>query len=151
MLAELHRLRVDAIESEGTVDSDEKARAYRLSKCAVQRLLREMKDLWWKERAEELQRAADRRDSRTFYKGMREVHGPVHKVSPAIKSKDGVLLTDPLQVRSRWGEHFKDVLNQVSDFDRYVLEDLPQWDVNPSLDDRPTLKEVEDSILQLAS
>ena len=66
MLIELHRLRVDAIESEGT------ARAYRLSKCAVQRLLREMKDLWWKERAEELQRAADRRDSRTFYKGMRE-------------------------------------------------------------------------------
>ena len=151
MLAELHRLRVDAIESEGTVDSDEKARAYRLSKCAVQRLLREMKDLWWKERAEELQRAADRRDSRTFCKGMREVHGPVHKVSPAIKSKDGVLLTDPLQVRSRWGEHFKDVLNQVSDFDSSVLEDLPQWDVNPSLDDRPTLKEVEDSILQLAS
>ena len=82
---------------------------------------------------------------------MKAVHGPVRKVSPAIKSKDGVLLTDPSQVGERWSEHFQGVLNQDSVFDESLLEDLPQWTVNPSLDDLPTLTEVEDCIKQLSS
>ena len=124
MLTELHRLRVESIESEGDDDSDEKAQAYRLYKCAVQKALREMKDSWWKERAVELQSAADRRDFKVFYPLMKAVHGPVRKVSPAIKSKDGVLLTDPVQVGGRWTEHFQGVLNQDSVLYRTLLEDL---------------------------
>ena len=38
-----------------------------------------------------------------------------------------------------------------SDFDSSVLEDIPQWETNHTLDEQPTLAEVEKSIKQLAS
>ena len=63
MLTELHRLRIVSIESE---DDDEKAQAYRLNKCSVQKSLRETKDLWWKERSDELQSTDDRHEYKVF-------------------------------------------------------------------------------------
>ena len=110
-----------------------------------------MQDTWWKARAAELQNAADRRDFKTFYQGLKAVHGPIHKASPSIKSKDGVLLTEPSKVLDRWAEHFKGVLNQDSNFDMSLLDELPQWDVNMDLLEVPTLEEVQTSIKQLSS
>jgi exonuclease III len=148
MLTRLHNLHIEAIE-----DSMDAAKAdlYRMQKRIVQTSLREMKDSWWKARAAELQNAADRRDFKAFYHGLKAVYGPTHKASPAIKSKDGVLLTEPSKVLDRWAEHFKEVLNQDSNFDMTLLDELPQWDVNLRLDEVPTLKEVQDSITQLSS
>ena len=45
-----------------------------------------------------------------------------HKDSPAIKSKDVVLLTEPAQALDRWSEHSHDVLNLDSKFDMSVLK-----------------------------
>ena len=148
LLTRLHQLHVETIEDS---TDDGTAVAYRLCKREVQKSLREMKDSWWKARAAELQCAADRRNFKAFYQGLKAVYGPVHKASPSVKSKDGVLLTDPSDVLDRWAEHFKGVLNQDSNFDMTLLDELPQWDVDLSLDDVPTLEEVQNSIKQLSS
>ena len=109
-----------------------------------------MQNAWWQTRAAELQSAADKHDFKAFYKGLKAVYGPIYKASPAIKSKDGVVLIEPAQILDRWAEHFNGVLNQSSEFDMSVLEEIPQWGVNRSLDDAPTLDEVLHSIKQLA-
>ena len=70
-----------------------------------------MENTWWKAKAAEMQEAADKRDFKTFYQCLKTVHGPKYKASPAIKSKDGVLLTEPAQVLDEWDEHFNGVLN----------------------------------------
>ena len=148
LLTKLHNLHSDAINNS---TDNAKAKLYRDCKNMVQTYLRNMQDKWWSERASELQSAADRRDFKTFYQGLKAVYGPVHKASQSIKSKDGVLLTDPSEVLDRWAEHFKGVLNQESDFDMSVLDELPQYDVNSGLDDIPTLEEVQTCLKQLSS
>ena len=148
LLNRLHNLHIDAID-----DSTDNAKSelYRACKQEVQKHLRNMQDAWWKARATELQSAADRRDFKTFYHGLKAVYGPTHKASQSIKSKDDVLLTDPSEVRDRWAEHFKGVLNQEADFDMTVLDELPQYDVNSRLDDIPTLEEIKTCLAQLSS
>ena len=148
LLNQLHDLHMEAItDSRNAV----KAGAYRACKQQVQRQLRTMQNAWWQTLAAEIQGAADRRDFKAFYHGLKAVHGPVHIASPSVKSKDGAVLTEPAKVLDRWAEHFKGVLNQDSEFDMTVLEEIPQWDLNQSLDSPPTLKEVSDSIEQLTS
>ena len=149
MLDSLHSLHIDVIE-----DSTDTAKSelYRTRKREVQSHLRNMQDTWWKERAAELQCAADRRDFKFFFQGLKVVYGPVFKVSQSIKSKDGVLLSDPPEIRDRWAEHFKGVLNLDSGFDdTLLLGEIPQYEVNSELDDLPTLEEVKKCIKQLSS
>ena len=148
LLTQLHDLHIQAIEDRSNTDA---ADAYRTCKQQAQHSLRNMQNTWWKERAAELQEAADKRDYKTFYQGLKAVYGPKYKASPAIKSKDGVLLTEPAQVLDRWAEHFNGVLNQDSVFDMSLLQDIPQWGVNMSLKDLPTMEEVLVSIKQLSS
>ena len=148
LLDRLHDLHLKVIEDK---DDDGKAVDYRACKQQTQKSLRNMKNTWWKGRAAVLQEAADKRDYKTFYQELKAVHGPKHKASPSVKSKEGVLLTEPAQVLDRWAEHFKGVLNQDSQFDASILQSIPQLDVNMSLDALPTLEEVELSIKQLTS
>ena len=148
LLANLHNLHLQAIEDRSNV---ELADAYRTCKQQAQKSLRNMQNTWWKARAADMQEAADKRDFKTFYQCLKAVHGPKYKASPAIKSKDGVLLTEPAQVLDRWSEHFNGVLNLDSEFDMSVLEEIPQWDTNMSLVTLPTMEEVLMSIKQLTS
>ena len=148
LLTQLHELHIEAIEDRSNIDT---ANAYRTCKQQAQKSLRNMQNTWWKARAADLQEAADKRDYKTFYQGLKAVYGPTHKSSPAIKSKDGVLLTEPAKVLNRWAEHFNGVLNQDSEFDISVLQDIPQWDINMSLIALPSLEEVLLCIKQLSS
>ena len=148
LLNELHDLHIQAVDDKS---NNVKADAYRSCKQQVQKSLRTMQNTWWKARAAELQDAADKRDFKTFYQCLKAVHGPIYKANSAIKSKDGVLLTEPQKILDRWSEHFNGVLNQDSEFDMSVLDEIPQWDVNMSLAALPTLEEVLASIKQLTS
>ena len=149
LLQELHDLRIRVIEDKHNVTL---AESYRTKKQEVQERLRLMENAWWQARAHEIQLAADKRDYKTLYQGLKAVYGPRHTTYPSVKSKDGkTVITDPAKILDRWVEHFDGVLNQASDFDRSVLNDIPQWEINTGLADPPTLKEVEDSIKQLTS
>ena len=148
LLDQLHNLHLQAIEDRSNTTL---ADAYRTCKQEVQKSLRNMQNTWWKARAADMQEAADKRDFKTFYQCLKAVHGPQYKASPAIKSKDGVLLTEPTQILDRWSEHFNGVLNLDSEFDMSVLEEIPQWDINFGLAELPTMDEVLVSIKQLTS
>ena len=148
LLNRLHNLHVEAL-SDSTDTA--KAESYRRCKQEVQKSLRDMQDSWWEARAAELQSAADRRDFKAFYQGLHKVYGPVHKASQSIKSKDGVLLTEPSKIASRWREHFQCVLNQDAEFDMSVMDELPQYNINSGLDDIPTLEEIQVCLKQLSS
>ena len=148
LLTDLHDLHVQVTEDRS---NDELNLAYRTRKQEVQKSLRNMQNTWWKARAADMQDAADKRDYKTFYQSLKAIHGPKHKASPAIKSKDGVLLTDPAQVLDRWSEHFNGVLNLDSEFDMSLLDEIPQWDMNMSLVTLPTLEEILGCIKQITS
>ena len=149
LLEELHDLRDQSIMDK---DNSILASAYRSCKQKVQASLRAMQNNWWMQRAMDVQAAADRRDAKTLFQGLKAIFGPRKSSYPSVKSKDGKsVITDPDKILDRWVEHFDGVLNQPSDFDPTVLEEIPQWEINHSLADEPTLDEVEKSIKQLAS
>ena len=148
LLTNLHDLHLQAIEDRSNADL---WAAYRAFKQHAQKSLRAMQDSWWKARAADLQEAADKHDYKTFYQGLKAVYGPRYKASPAIKSKDGVLLTERAEILAGWAEHFKGVLNQPSKFDDSILDEIPQWDINMGLATLPTLEEVILSVKQLTS
>ena len=147
LLNKLHDLHLEWHDDKANQD---KHKEYATCKQQVQRSLRDMQDKWWKDRADELQAAADMHDMKTFFKGLDAVYGPKIKVSSSIKTKDGQVLTEPASVLERWAEHFESVLNQSSTFDMTLLEEIPQWDTNVELNALPNLDEVLKSIKQLS-
>jgi exonuclease III len=150
LLNQLHALHIDVVaDKRNSIHNTAKENAYNSCKKQAQKSLRTMQNTWWEARATELQVAADHRDFRSFYQGLKAVYGPTYKANAAIKSKDGAMLTEPAQVLDRWAEHFNGVLNQDSEFDMSVLDEIPQWDVNMSLAALPTIDEVLASIKQL--
>ena len=111
-----------------------------------------MKEKWWKNKAAELQDAADSHDMKRFYSGLKAVYGPKVSGSVPVWSADGSkLISDKRQILQRWADHFETVLNQSSDFDDTVLDEIPLWPLATHLDDPPTTQEVNKAIYQLAS
>ena len=86
-----------------------------------------MQDKWWVEKAEAVQPAADRKDTKTLYKLLNEVYGPIRDSISPVRSKDGnVLLTDIRSNRNRWKEHLSELLNRLSTVDMDVINQLRQ-------------------------
>lgn len=126
--------------------------AYLHLKRQSQAALRSMKDKWWKDRATDLQNAADRKDSKAFYAGLRTVYGPSSKGSTPLFATDGeTLLKNPDAILSRWVEHFEDVLNRVSVISDEAINQLPQSPIHDCLDNQPCLEETTLAIKQLST
>ena len=149
LLKELHDLKCQLLENK---NNSQLRDIYRDTKKSVESQLHNMQNSWWIARAEEIQTAADKRDFKAFWQGLKAIYGPKYQSYPSVKSKDGKsLITDPKGILNRWVEHFDSVLNQPSNFDMGVLDKLPQWEVNPELAVPPSLKEVVDGIKQLTA
>jgi hypothetical protein len=128
-----------------------KKSAYTRAKQKAQSRLRDMKNCWWRNKAEELQEAADGHDMKSFYHGLKAVYGPREAGSAPVKSLDGLTLTDRAKILERWMEHFRSVLNQQSTFDESVLLEIPQWPPASHLDEVPTADEFQKAISQMAN
>ena len=146
LLKELHNLKCQLLEDKNNPQLRDN---YREIKRSAETQLHDMQNSWWITRAEEIQAAADKRDFKAFWQGLKAVYGPKYQTYPSLKSKDGKsLITDPKGILNRWVEHFDSVLNQPSHFDMRVLDKLPQWEINPELAGPPSLKEVQDGVVQ---
>ena len=63
--------------------------------------LRKKKNHWWDSKAAELQNAADRHDTKSFYQVLKAVYGPQEYGSASVKTLDGHILTDHNKVLER--------------------------------------------------
>ena len=116
----------------------------------LKRYTRAPKSEWWELKAEELQRAADRNDMKSFYSGLKEVWGPQTKQPVHLKSSDGLqIFTDSKSVMAKWSEYFQKLLNVPGDIKHEVLENIQKRSVNTALDEKPTMDEMVRSINRL--
>ncbi|KAJ4935415.1 hypothetical protein JOQ06_016948, partial [Pogonophryne albipinna] len=117
----------------------------------VQRATRVMQNEWWTKKAHEIQSFADKNDMHNFYNAVKKIYGPISRCITPLKTADGLtVLKDQHSILLRWAEHFGTLLNQDSDADPTVLDDLPTFPPMHNLDQPPTFlellhKEIEDS------
>jgi len=128
-----------------------KKMAYTQARQKAQLRLREMKNQWWNNKAAELQAAADRHDTKTFFHGLKAAYGPREAGSAPVKSLHAVTLTDRTKILERWKVLFETVLNQSSSFDVNVLSEIPQWPLASRLDEVPTRAEIQKAINQISN
>lgn len=127
-----------------------KARArYSKLKRELQRLTRQLKNEWWKKQAEEIQTMHDKHDIRGMFQGIKKLCGPTIKSTRAVKDLEGKVLVEPEAILKRWTEHFYTLLNQFSEVDEKVLENIPQREVDEKLAAPPLRKEVVKAIARL--
>ena len=108
-----------------------------------------MKNKWFQQRAEELQRAAERRDTKRFYQLTKELYGPSSKVSAPLLSKDHTLLTDQQSIMDRWKEYYTDLLNRPSQVEDALIDNIEQSEIREDLAEPPTLLELKKAIAEL--
>ena len=83
-------------------------------KIEIKRELRKMQNTWWSKRADEIQLAADTKNTRVFYSLLRKVYGPSSFFITPLRSKDNKhLICDPFGILNRWKEHFDQSINQI--------------------------------------
>ena len=133
-------------------NSSSKKQLYLTAKRESQRRLRKMKETWWRQRAEELQIAADTHNVKAFYGDLRALYGPKSTGnSPVYSSDNETLLTDRDKILQRWADHFENVLNSDSVVDNDVIGALPQRPILQNLSGNPTISEVKLAIKQLSN
>ncbi|XP_059829770.1 uncharacterized protein LOC132396204 isoform X2 [Hypanus sabinus] len=109
-----------------------------------------MQDVWFSNKADEIQGYVDSHDTKRFYDALKAMYGPQSSGSSPLLSADGTrLLTEKKQILERWAEHFNQVLNRPAKINDEAIARLPQVVINLHLDNLPT-EEVRKAIWQLS-
>ena len=102
-----------------------------------------MKCKWWEEKTEDLHRAADANDIKTFYNGLREIYGPQKRGTERLIAQDGVIiLKEKGDTLNRFAQHFNHLLNVSGVVDQTALNQLPDITADRSLDETPNFDKV---------
>jgi hypothetical protein len=109
------------------------------------------KNRWWRERAEDVQQAANQHKSKAFYHKLRQLNKKFSSTDLGhIKDKNGNLIEDEGAKLERWAEHFHDVFNVQGCVDGDLLSALPVPEAElPISSDEPSKAEVQVAIEQL--
>ena len=108
--------------------------------------IRLLKNRSYQEKAQEAEYHAQAKNYREFYAAVNQIYGPRSKSSHPVKSKNGVLLTSSEEIKSRWIEHFSELLNQPTDVDESILGEDEQLPIDESLDSPITEAELDKAI-----
>lgn len=127
-----------------------KKQEYQEAKADVQRKTRVLKNRWWVEKSQEMQRLAETNNTRAFFSMTKAIYGPKTQGLNPLKSRDGcTLLKDSNAINERWREHFHELLNKDQEINEVSLSKIPQKPTITDLDKVPSLQEVENAIKQL--
>lgn len=104
-----------------------------LDRHCLRRRIIELKNIWFRHRAEEAGRYSKEKNHREFYATLNALYGPRPRSSHPVKSKDGELLRALDKIKDRWVEHFNELLNQPADVDLSIVDDIDKLPVIKSV------------------
>lgn len=122
---------------------------FRRQQRTVKRAVDKAKEEWIRKVARECETAA--KDGRTRWNNIRrlqQVHAGRRPARPTVVRKEGGELTQGSEeVLQRWHQHFSKLLNQCSEFEAQVIQQMPEMSPMLDLDEPPT----EDELLAALS
>ena len=120
------------------------------AKSSLQRKIRQIKNQWWSTISTNIQKAYNRKDSKTLYQLISKAFGPQSSSVVPVKSRDGSTLhKDPESIMTRWTEHFTDLFYNPSDINDDIINNLPQKDIIHEMMDHPSLDEIQKTIKEI--
>ena len=151
VLAAKNNIRSRMMQKDLSKDQERQlSEALKQAKADAQRKLRSMQDAWWSNLAAEMQAAADMKNSKELYNLTKQAFGPKTARITPLRSKDVKEVHNTMEkISNRWKEHFSELLNRKSQVDPAALERIQQRPKVDSLNDLPTLDEVQTSISKL--
>ena len=86
------------------------------------------------------------KNHRKFYAAVNKIYGPRSKTTLPVRSKSGVLLTSSPDIKDRWVEHFSEPLNQPTNVDASLINDIKQFTIDGTLDLPITEEELDTAL-----
>lgn len=125
------------------------AAALKTMRQTIQTRLRELKDKWYRLKAEEIQAFANAKN-RQFYEAVTMLCGPQPAgTTPLLNADWTKLLTEKSDILNIWAEPFDSVLNRSSSINDQAIERLSKAEIDKSLDNPPCTEETIKAINQL--
>jgi len=126
--------------------------AYKRARNKSKRDMKRLLNKWWRTKADEIEDAAIKHDTRAMYDGLRNIGAVYDKklTNPSLKAKGGQQTLNTKEERKqRWREHHNEQLNVVSETEDGIVEHIAQMNINESLS-RPLSKgEVRRALRQM--
>ena len=94
----------------------------------------------------EAEKFSQEKNHRKFYTTLNAVYSPRSRNSHPVRSKNGELLTGSEAIENGWVEHFSDFLNQPSDVDLSIVNEIDQLPVNKPLNRPIEQQELEQAL-----
>lgn len=94
----------------------------KFDKNALRDRIGTLENRWLQKKAEETEQFAKEKNNREFYATLNEVDGPRSRNSHSVRSK--MVFTSSEEIKNGWVEHFSELLNQPSEVDMTVLEEI---------------------------
>ena len=106
-----------------------------------------MQDLWWWDKAAEVQHYTDTHNAKKFFSLLKTIFGPSASGCVPLLSSDGkTLIKDQEGLSKCWREHLSTLLNWPLSVDSDTLNQIPQQPAKPS-----TIEEIKKVIHQIVS
>ena len=115
-------------------------------KEALREEIRKLKIKWFQQKADEAERYTREKNHREFYAMLNTVYGSKSKSIHPVRTKSGDLLSSPDDIKERWVEHFNELLNQPTDVDWDILDEVEEHPTIEELDEPITMEEVDIAI-----
>lgn len=123
--------------------------ALRSKRNAFLSAARDCANKFWNDLCNDIQVRAECGDIKGMYDGIKRAIGPTKKQTAPLLSIDGHLIYDREKVMERWVDHYQDLYGDDSNANLNVMENLPQYDVDYSLDVLPTFQDLREVCSQM--
>ena len=140
----------DALKNYKREPSNNNLAALRTARDEAQRTARYYANQYWLNLYHSIQEAADKRNTRGVYEGMKKALGLSARKTVPLKSSTGETITDRSKQMDRWAEHYQDLYLRESVVTEAALNSIPSLPVMEELDTPPTEEELSKAIDSLA-
>ena len=129
------------IEWQNDISSTSKRDRFKHLQRQAQTALRGMQYEWWEKQADKIETYAATKNSKMFFRTIKEVYGAaMPRSTPLLPADSSALLKEKSSINTRWREHFSTLLNKPSTVDPTVLDQIPQKPVPASTSPQRSMK-----------
>lgn len=115
--------------------SEENRKGYNKLTRDIKKKAKQCKDQWLEDRCIEVERYEKSQNTQKLFQAVNEICGTFSPRLATIKDKNGKILDDKKDIKSRWKQHYEELYNESNPVDSTVLNELPTSNKHECMED----------------